>query len=94
MQPLSDNEVTPRACEVKWRPSPVGGGTESGAHAVQPLSDIEVTPVAGEMEWLLTINTLRPHARAVCHRCLRCRQVARLHGFEQPHVRAVACARA
>eukprot|EP00964_Phaeocystis_antarctica_P050080 scaffold29012_cov68-Phaeocystis_antarctica.AAC.2 len=29
---------------------------------------------------------MRSHARAVRHRCLRCPQIARLHGIEQPLV--------
>eukprot|EP00964_Phaeocystis_antarctica_P080376 scaffold50194_cov74-Phaeocystis_antarctica.AAC.1 len=61
---------------------------------MQPLSDVEVAIQAGEVKWLLTITTLRPHARAFRNRCLRCREMARLHGVDQSRVRAVTSTRA
>ena len=85
-EPLRYLEVALEAGEVQWCLSPVVGRVEGGIRAVQPLSDGEVAPVAGEVQRLLSITTLHPHARAVRHRCLRCRQIARPHGFEQPGV--------
>ena len=94
MQPLSDVEVTLRAGEVQWCIALGVGGVERGARAVQPLSDVEVTLETGEVQWLHTIRTRRTHACAARHRRLRCRQVARVHSFDQPRVCVVACARA
>eukprot|EP00964_Phaeocystis_antarctica_P009578 scaffold5212_cov61-Phaeocystis_antarctica.AAC.1 len=96
-EPLGDVEVTSVAGEEQRCLPIVAGGVDRGTHPVQPLGDAEVTLPAGEVKWLPTISTLRPHARAVRHRCLRCRQIAILRGVEQPLVRAVhavACARA
>ena len=62
---------------------------------MQPLRDLEATPTAaGKVQWHHTMNTLRTHARAVRHRRLRCHQVARVHGFDQPRVGVGARARA
>ena len=92
MQPLGDAELALPAGEMQWCIVIAVGGVKRGACAVQPLGNVEVG--AGEVNWLLTIITLRPHARAVRHRCPRRLQVARRHGAEQPNVRVVTSARA
>ena len=94
VQPLGDVEVILAAGVVQRCPTTAVHGVEGGACAVQPLGDVEVTAVAGVVKWLLTISILRPHARTVRHRCLHCRQITRLYGVKQPHVRAVTSARA
>eukprot|EP00964_Phaeocystis_antarctica_P045344 scaffold26091_cov62-Phaeocystis_antarctica.AAC.2 len=72
VQQLSDVEVALEAGEVQWCISIAVDGVERGTLAAQPLGDVEVALPAGEVKWLLAIM-LRPHARAVRHRCLRCR---------------------
>ena len=84
MQPLGHVEVTLVAGIVQRCISSAVGGVEKGTRAVQPLSDVQVALGAGEVKWLPTIIPLHPHARAVHHRCLRCRQIARFHGCNQP----------
>eukprot|EP00964_Phaeocystis_antarctica_P082029 scaffold51384_cov70-Phaeocystis_antarctica.AAC.2 len=94
VQPLGDAEVALVAGEVQRCLSRTAGGVDRGALTVQPLSDVGVTIVAGELKCLHTTTILRPHARAVRHRCLRCRQIARPHGSTQPQARTFAGARA
>eukprot|EP00964_Phaeocystis_antarctica_P050079 scaffold29012_cov68-Phaeocystis_antarctica.AAC.1 len=84
VQQLSDVEVTLVAGVMQRCTSIVVGGVKRGTQAVQPLGDAEVACVAGHVQWLLTIIILRPRARAVRHRRLRCRQITTLHGVLQP----------
>eukprot|EP00964_Phaeocystis_antarctica_P007029 scaffold3807_cov62-Phaeocystis_antarctica.AAC.5 len=94
VQPLDDVEVALVAGEVQRCISVVVSGVDRSAFAMQPLSNAEEAVLASDEQWLLTIGIVCTHACPVRHRCPRRLQVARLHGVEQPHVRAVACARA